>query len=661
MSKDICALNPWEGERLSRHIEPRCSNHRHMHMDTANMMESISAGYYTSASRKRFVVREPQMWRVVNGVWQMVSIQRRGGGRQFARQARTKFPQLPQGRSGPIKSLELVLAVVLAFSLNSWAGQVTGTVQSGGGVPLVGASITFTPTSPAVSVGSFLQTSASIPCATDVAGSVVGVADPAVAATVASAGGGSLAGATTYYVQYTYTMAGGLETAPSPELAFSLAGGSSALFFTAPVLQPSNANGWKIYVSLVSGQEKLQATITGFGNSTITSLLSVTSVPGSNNTTCVFTFSDSLIPQVLFTLNIIDSNGSQVPGWPQKYYMQGAVFNLNTAFPTANMNVIFPNAIVASPSSNHLQVINGPLTLNGFGFTGLFMCLSGDSGLTRQSAAIFNIGTCTPGDASGTLNLATLNLTTLALGSLGVVKWSTDTGFSRNQAGIIAVGNGTQGDTSGIVLAARFTTAASAPNLGTNGDLTIARGSSVAYIFMGSDGAKAFGRNGNTLDAFGFNSLTLYGSSSGNTIIQTTAVASGTLTIPALTGTFATINNPQTWSGNQTNMTLVTPLLASPTINTAFGCGTGHKAASVTTGSLGGVSRNFVTLTWCGSVFADTAYVPVCSVVETTAGAGLSLRIEHIDQVNTGSVRVVVLNDAAGALTGTLMCMADHP
>ena len=57
--------------------------------------------------------------------------------------------------------------------------------------------------------------------------------------------------------------------------------------------------------------------------------------------------------------------------------------------------------------------------------SGTVFCWNSDSGITRQAAAQFNLGTCTPGDQSGSLNLTTLtvskvttvgNLTVTALG-----------------------------------------------------------------------------------------------------------------------------------------------------------------------------------------------------------------------------------------------------
>ena len=89
-------------------------------------------------------------------------------------------------------------------------------------------------------------------------------------------------------------------------------------------------------------------------------------------------------------------------------------------------------------------------------------CWNSDSGITRQAAKSFNMGSCTPGDQTGTLNLNTINVVTLnvsttlslpnlTLPSAGVLKWSTDAGLSRTGAGIVAVGNGTQGDITGTL------------------------------------------------------------------------------------------------------------------------------------------------------------------------------------------------------------------
>lgn len=348
----------------------------------------------------------------------------------------------------------LLVIVLCALMIQpAYAGSVTGLLQSGGGQVLPNATLTFTPTMFAILAGSFVQTAASINCYTDALGNVVGLPNPLVQPTAAAANAGTLTAATNYFLQFTYT-GPGTESAPSPELVFNLPGGQSSINFTAPVLQPVGATGYKVWASLTSGGEKLQQTVTGFGNTSITSLLSVTSPPSSNNTVCSFNFSDSLIPQARYVLGIVDSNGSTVPGFPQTYYTTGATFNLNSAFPTANTNAIFPNAIVSNPSGA-TQSIFSNLNLNGFGLTAGI--ITGNSGVLQIIATnSFNIGA--PRWSFDAAN------NTFRSGSIAPITWasgpfsngvSSDTGISRDTvAGFIDIGNGTQGDISGGIKAA---------------------------------------------------------------------------------------------------------------------------------------------------------------------------------------------------------------
>lgn len=264
----------------------------------------------------------------------------------------------------------LAILTVLIAAMPAFGGQVTGLIQSAGGVNLSNATLTWTPTQFAVVAGSFVQTAQSVNCYTDAFGNVVGLPNPLVTATASAAGGGFLSSGITYYIQYTITGAPG-ETAPSPELAFFLPGGSTTINITAPVLQPVGAAGYKVYASTTSGGEKLQATVSGFGNTSFSTLAVGASVPSSNTSTCNFNFSDSLIPQARYVLAITDSNGSPVPGWPQTYYTQGATFNLNTAVPTNQTTAIFQNAIVSTPTNGATQSIFSALNLNGFGISGL--------------------------------------------------------------------------------------------------------------------------------------------------------------------------------------------------------------------------------------------------------------------------------------------------
>lgn len=83
-----------------------------------------------------------------------------------------------------------------------------------------------------------------------------------------------------------------------------------------------------------------------------------------------------------------------------------------------------------------------------------------------------------------------------------------------------------------------------------------------------------------------------------------------------------------------------------------------YRTGRVTTGSINAVTYASVTLTW-GTTFADTSYTPVCTVTEATATA-LTVRVHHIESFTASAIVVGVYNDAAGAKTGTLNCVAIH-
>lgn len=82
------------------------------------------------------------------------------------------------------------------------------------------------------------------------------------------------------------------------------------------------------------------------------------------------------------------------------------------------------------------------------------------------------------------------------------------------------------------------------------------------------------------------------------------------------------------------------------------------KHQRITTGSIPATSSALVTLTWTAA-YADANYSTTCSVVDSTSAAA-SLRVVHIETVSASAVAVRVENTSAGALTGTLNCMAMH-
>lgn len=149
---------------------------------------------------------------------------------------------------------------------------------------------------------------------------------------------------------------------------------------------------------------------------------------------------------------------------------------------------------VAGTASNPVVFSNSIQAPSGGAFV-----LGGDTGLSRASAAVVDVGNGTPGDSSGTINasayqvggtaIAASNLSngTTGTGSIvlaasptlsgtitaaaitasglitaddgikvasgKVIEFSTDTGLSRQSAGVVAIGDGTAGDVTGTIQA----------------------------------------------------------------------------------------------------------------------------------------------------------------------------------------------------------------
>jgi len=86
------------------------------------------------------------------------------------------------------------------------------------------------------------------------------------------------------------------------------------------------------------------------------------------------------------------------------------------------------------------------------------------------------------------------------------------------------------------------------------------------------------------------------------------------------------------------------------------GAGLKHKRTS--TGSITGNTTATVDVVWTGS-FADTNYTVACSVIDSTNNA-LALRILHVFPPTMSDVNVMVTNDNASPITGTVSCLGIH-
>ncbi len=325
----------------------------------------------------------------------------------------------------------LLAAALLALPVNLFGGTVAGTIATAGGGAIANGTVSFALSQLAVSPGNFLAAPQTVNCWTARNGGVVGLpGDAAVAAPVLSSnlGAGTLPNAT-YFLRYTWSNTSG-ESEPSSERALAL-GGVGTLILGAPASVPPAATLLKVYIGTTSGGETLQGSVvvTGgvlagnysqsagltTGQSIPNSLTSGAALPSSNTSACSLAFNDSLLPTYTgYQMNVVNVNGAKIPGFPVKVYLSGGpsgTINVSQGIPVFSGTVVYPSPIVAIPAANSAQSINGPLSLNGFGLTAGSLCLNGDSGITRAAAAIFNIGTCAPGDSSGTLRLSVVQQT----------------------------------------------------------------------------------------------------------------------------------------------------------------------------------------------------------------------------------------------------------
>ena len=158
-------------------------------------------------------------------------------------------------------------------------------------------------------------------------------------------------------------------------------------------------------------------------------------------------------------------------------------------------------------------------------------------------------------------------------------------------------------------------------------------GATVKHVLTGDD-LTWFESNASPVDSFGFS-----GSSSGTTTVQASAVASGTLTLPAATDTLV----GRATTDTLTNKTLTSPTLNTPTINDArqnltLNAQTGTTYTLVLTDN-----GRLVTL---NNAAAITVTVPLNSSVAFATGA-----IINLQQIGAGQVTVV--GDSGVTINGT--------
>jgi hypothetical protein len=281
--------------------------------------------------------------------------------------------QLPSCK-GEVRHLSAWLAILLLLVAQLQAGNITGVVQTATGGAIAYGTFTFTLSQPAVLSGTATVVTSPANCYTDVGGNIVAVPDP-LAQPVTSSGSGTLAGGT-YYTKLAYWNASGVSN-PSPENVAVLSGSGFALLVNAPVVQPSNASGYKVYIGTSSGTETLQGTVTGWTQfSQSTPLGAGSALPSSNTSVCALAFSDQLIPTgTAYAVGLTNKNGSTIAGFPQTWCTYGGAagtINISNGAPTGNCGtngVFYPTPLFAGagppPINNSLQSISGPISTSG--------------------------------------------------------------------------------------------------------------------------------------------------------------------------------------------------------------------------------------------------------------------------------------------------------
>lgn len=293
-----------------------------------------------------------------------------------------------------------LLAGVLAFlSSVSLAGTVSGIISKPNGQPVTNGTISFGLSQAGSTVGTatFVTTDTAY-CGTDPSGNVVGITAPLVPAVLSgNYAAGTLPGSQTYYVQYTYTGDGG-ETTAGPETSFLMVS-NGTLNVGGPLLHPSGATGYNVYAGTTPGSETLQFAVPNFISSGITSPIipgGGPPVPGSNSTICSLTFNDAIIPaNTTYSVNLITSDGKQVGGFPQRFYLAGASADISQLTPAGNIFAKFPTAIIAQPSGNGVQSIAGPLNLGAYDLTANTLHLTGPQ--VFSTLVTFNSGIAADG------------------------------------------------------------------------------------------------------------------------------------------------------------------------------------------------------------------------------------------------------------------------
>ncbi len=236
--------------------------------------------------------------------------------------------------------------------------------------PLAGATLTLTLSQAAVVPGSYILAPKSVACYTTTDGSLVGLPDPTVLVSAqAQPGVGSLP-AGLYFIQWTWLSPSG-ESLPSPELQLELTS-PGKLEFQPPANPPFSANGYAIYIGAAAGAETRQYSGALIAYTQSSPLAAGAAPPAQNASLCTLNFNDDTVPAPTYYLvNLTDADGNEIAGFPQSWYLSGAVLDVSQIVPlSSSPALLFPMPILSNPSSSMPQSVNSPLLLNGYPLSG---------------------------------------------------------------------------------------------------------------------------------------------------------------------------------------------------------------------------------------------------------------------------------------------------
>ena len=157
-----------------------------------------------------------------------------------------------------------------------------------------------------------------------------------------------------------------------------------------------------------------------------------------------------------------------------------------------------------------------------------------------------------------------------------------------------------------------------------------------------------------TTPAIGSAGATFAGSTSGTITLKAAAVATGTVTIPAINDQLVT----RTSTDTLTNKTLTSSVLTSPTINTGISQGSGFKhqrfgppcVPAATAGAI--CVTNY---TWT-TAFADASYTAACAGMNPGTGTGTVA----INSVTATTVQIIITSTGLANTYSGIDCIAIH-